>query len=112
MESNLYTAVSLIPLLFLLVGLTVTVSIDPYISRNHHRVMLLIIALSIVLIAQNVLDETGFTPQSNDIELGNTLSQGETIEELEQELRICEESEDYEQAAEIQKKIEHLKGNQ
>ena len=57
MESNLYTAVSLIPLLFLLVGLTVTVSIDPYISRNYRRVMLLIIALSIVLIAQNVLDE-------------------------------------------------------
>ena len=57
MESNLYTAVSLIPLLILLVGLTVTVSIDPYISRNYRRVMLLIIALSIVLIMQNVLDE-------------------------------------------------------
>ena len=57
MESNLYTAVSLIPLLFLLVGLTVTVSIDPYISRNHRRVMLLIIALSVVLIMQNMLDE-------------------------------------------------------
>ena len=57
MKETLYTAVSLIPLLFLLVGLTVTVSIDPYISRNHRRVMLLIIALSIVLIMQNVLDE-------------------------------------------------------
>ena len=57
MKSNLYTAASLIPLVFLMVGLTVTVSIDPYISRNHRRVMLLIIALSIVLITQNVLEE-------------------------------------------------------
>ena len=59
--------------------------------------------------AENVLQETGFTPQSNDIELGNTLSASETIEELEEELRMCEENEDYERAADIMKKIERLK---
>ncbi|MBP5189609.1 MAG: bifunctional nuclease family protein [Bacteroidales bacterium] len=61
--------------------------------------------------AQTVLDETGFTPQNNDIELGNTLSKGETLEELEEELHICEENEDYERADEILKKIEKLKNS-
>lgn len=56
-----------------------------------------------------VLEETGFTPQHNDIDLGATLSGGETIEELEEELHRCEENEDYERAAEIMKKIENLK---
>lgn len=51
------TLALLIPLLFLLVGLTVTVALDPYISRKHHNVMLIIIALSIVLIGQNLLSD-------------------------------------------------------
>lgn len=59
--------------------------------------------------AEGVLEETGFTPQHNDIDLGTTLSGGETIEELEAELHQCEENEDYERAAEIMKKIENLK---
>ena len=57
MEWNVNTAALLIPLLFLLVGLTVTVVLDPYISRKHHNVMLIIIALSIVLIGQNLLSD-------------------------------------------------------
>ncbi len=59
--------------------------------------------------AESVLEDTGFTPQHNDIDLGTTLSGGESIEELEEELRLCEENEDYERAAEIMKKIEKLK---
>lgn len=59
--------------------------------------------------ADKVIEETGFTPQHNDLELGTTLSGGQNIEELEQELRRCEEDEDYERAAEIMKKIENLK---
>ena len=60
--------------------------------------------------AETVLEETGFTPQDNDIELGNQLSGNKTIEELEEDLRICEENEDYEQAEEIMKKIEKMRG--
>ena len=59
--------------------------------------------------ADKVIEETGFTPQHNDIGLGTTLSGGEDIDELEEELRRCEEDEDYERAAEIMKKIEKLK---
>ena len=51
---NLNTAALLIPLLFLLVGLAITVVIDPYISRKHRRVMGVIIVLSFILIAQNI----------------------------------------------------------
>ena len=45
------TAALLIPMLFLLIGLAVTMLIDPYISRKHRVVMLIIIALSAFLIA-------------------------------------------------------------
>ncbi|MBR3958781.1 MAG: bifunctional nuclease family protein [Bacteroidales bacterium] len=61
--------------------------------------------------AKSVLQETGFTPQSNDIDLGNTLSSSESIESLEEELQRCEEIENYERAAEIMKEIERLKKN-
>jgi protein-arginine kinase activator protein McsA len=61
--------------------------------------------------AKSVLQETGFTPQSNDIDLGNTLSSSESIESLEEELQRCEENENYERAAEIMKEIERLKKN-
>ena len=39
---------------------------------------------------------------------GRTEGAGEEVEELEKELRRCEEEENYERAAEIQKKIERL----
>ena len=51
---NLNTVALLVPLLFLLIGLTITVVIDPYISRKHRRVMGVIIVLSFILIAQNI----------------------------------------------------------
>ena len=54
---NLNTVALLVPLLFLLVGLTITVVTDPYISRKHRRVMGVIIVLSFVLIAQNLLED-------------------------------------------------------
>ena len=59
--------------------------------------------------ATAVLDETGFTPHSDDLKLGNTLSQGDTLEDLEAELHRCEEREDYERAAEIMEKIKKIK---
>ena len=41
------------PLLLLLLGLGFTVVIDPYIRREHRRVMLVIAALCLTLVAQN-----------------------------------------------------------
>ncbi len=83
---------------------------DKEIDARASDAVVLALHLSVdIEMAQTVLDETGFTPQNNDIELGTTLSQGESIEELEEELRICEEKEDYERAEEIMKKIEKLK---
>ena len=54
---NLNTAAQLIPLLFLLIGLTITVVIDPYISRKHRRVMEIIIVLSFTLMIQNIWED-------------------------------------------------------
>ena len=54
---NANTLALLLPLLFLLTGLSVTVAIDPYISRKHRAVMWIIIALSVALIIQNVWED-------------------------------------------------------
>ena len=54
---NLNTVALLVPLLFLLTGLTITVMIDPYISRRNRIIMLVILALSVTLIAQNLLED-------------------------------------------------------
>ena len=42
------------PLLLLLIGLSFTVLIDPYLKKNNRRVMLAVIALCFVLIVQNL----------------------------------------------------------
>ena len=54
---NLNTVALLVPLLFLLIGLTFTVMIDPYISRRNRIIILVILALSVTLIAQNLLED-------------------------------------------------------
>lgn len=56
MTVNYNTLVAIAPLLLLLIGLSITVMIDPYIRREHRRVMLIIAALLVTLVAQNVLD--------------------------------------------------------
>lgn len=55
MTWNLNTVSLLVPLCFMLIGLTITVLIDPYISRKHRWVMGIILFLSAVLIEQNLL---------------------------------------------------------
>lgn len=55
---NPNTVTMLFPLCFLLLGLTFTVMVDPYISRKHRNIMLIIIALSVILIVQNLLEDT------------------------------------------------------
>ena len=59
--------------------------------------------------AEEVLKDTGFTPQENDLAIGNPLSGGDNLEDLEAELKRLEENEEYEKAAEVMKKIEILK---
>lgn len=56
MTMDIGTIAVLAPLLLLLFGLTFTVVIDPYIRREHRRTMLLVAALCLTLIVQNVWD--------------------------------------------------------
>ena len=56
MVLDIYTLTILIPLCFLLIGLTITVMLDPYISKKHRRIMINIIVLSVLLIAQNIIE--------------------------------------------------------
>ena len=70
---NITTLSILAPLLLLLLGLGVTVVIDPYIQRQNRRIMLVIVALCLSLIAQNLWENELFVSRS-DWELKNILS--------------------------------------
>ena len=54
MTINIGTLAVLFSLLLLLSGLTFTVVIDPYIRREHRRIMLIIVVLCLALIVQNL----------------------------------------------------------
>lgn len=51
-----YGILLLAPVVLELVGLCFVVWVDPYISRRHRQVMLIIVALNFCLIAQNVIE--------------------------------------------------------
>ncbi len=74
-------------------------------SRSSDAITLALLYDCPIMMAEEVIEETGVKMESANI---NTQS----MEELEAELQKCEEQEDYERAAEIQKKIEELKRNQ
>ncbi|MBP5548116.1 MAG: bifunctional nuclease family protein [Bacteroidales bacterium] len=76
-------------------------------SRASDAVVLALHQSVDIEISQQVIMDTGFTPQDDDINISDTLE--ESIESLEEELRQCEENEDYERAAEIMDKIKKLK---
>ncbi len=59
--------------LLLLLGLGFIAAIDPYIRRAQRRVMLVIAALSLTLVAQNILEDSFFVNRSN-LALKNLLS--------------------------------------
>jgi len=63
-----------------------------------------------ITMADSVLREVGFTPQDDDEPMGESVSAADSVEDLEEELRRCEENEEYERAEEIMKKIRLLKG--
>lgn len=65
MTMNINLLAVLFPLLFLLLGLGFTVGIDPYIRREQRRIMLIIAALSLSLIAQNLWENMLFVNRSH-----------------------------------------------
>ena len=67
------TLAVLFPLLFLLLGLGFTVGIDSYIQRRQRLIMLIIVALSLSLIGQNMWENALFIHRSN-LALKNILS--------------------------------------
>ena len=60
MSLDFGTFAVLFPLLLLLFGLGFTVTIDPYIRREHRRIMLIIVVLCLSLIVQNLWENALF----------------------------------------------------
>ncbi|MBQ9588290.1 MAG: bifunctional nuclease family protein [Bacteroidales bacterium] len=75
-------------------------------ARASDAVVLALHLSADIEMAEQVLRDTSFTPQDDGLRINQSLEKEETIEELQEKLRQCEENEDYEQAAEILKKIE------
>ena len=73
MTMDLGTLAILFPMLFLLLGLGVTVVIDPYIQQKQRRIMLLIVVLCLSLIVQNLWENELFVSHSH-LALKNLLS--------------------------------------
>lgn len=84
-------------------------------SRTSDAIVLALMQGCPIMMAQNVLDETSMEPGALEDNLPKNKAQlpnpDETLDQLEALLRQCEENEDYEQAAEIMKRINRKKGN-
>lgn len=77
----------------------------PFDSRSSDAITLALLADCPIMMEESVIEETGVRMEGDSI-----MVKGEnTLEELEAELRRCEENEEYERAAEIQQQIEKLK---
>lgn len=80
-------------------------------SRASDAITMALLLQCPIMVADEVLEETGVKMDNQSPFIADSPNSKQTITKLEEELRLCEEREDYEQAAEIQKKIEQLKGN-
>lgn len=79
--------------------------------RASDAVVLALLNQCAIMMDINVLNDTCMDPGAIEGNLPrNKTVVDESLEELEARLRKCEENEDYEQAAEIMKLIERLKG--
>ena len=74
-------------------------------SRSSDAITLALLSDCPIMMAESVIEETGVKMDTGNGKMENESS----VEELEEELKKCEESEEYERAAEIQKRIEELK---
>ena len=81
-------------------------------SRTSDAITLALHCNCPILIADDVLDETGVKMENTATLFSDSDDPKHQIARLEEDLRLCEEREDYEQAAEIQKQIDRLKGKQ
>ena len=78
-------------------------------SRPTDAVTLALLTGCKIMVNDKVIDEAGVRSE-HDVQWTTEPSEGSrSIEELEAELRRCEENEEYERAAEIQKQIDELK---
>lgn len=76
-------------------------------SRTSDAIVLALLKGCPIMVAEQVIEETGV--KSSEFGVRSPESSAQTLEALEAELRRCEEREDYERAAEIQRQIEKLK---
>lgn len=79
-------------------------------SRTSDAITLALLCDCPIMAAEEVLEETG-VKMDNPTFSSTPDNPEEELARLEQELRDCEEKEEYERAAEIQLKIEKLKNN-
>ncbi len=81
-------------------------------SRTSDAIVLAIMHHCDILMKLNVLEETYMEPNALTDNLprqGGTPAHNDTLEDLEHQLKECEANEDYEQAAEILKRINQMK---
>ena len=79
-------------------------------SRTSDAITLALLSGCPIMMADEVLEETGVRMESaREMPPRTKDSAAAGIDDLEEELRRCEEREEYERAAEIQKQIEKLK---
>lgn len=84
-------------------------------SRTSDAIVLAVMQHCDILMDLNVLEETSMNPNALTDNLpahADAAQRTATLEELEQQLRDCEANEDYEQAAEIMKRINQMKRNE
>lgn len=81
-------------------------------SRTSDAIVLALMQQCEILISESVLEETSMEPGALEDNLPQNKAkapeQQDTVEQLEKQLRQCEENEDYEQAAKIMEKIKQL----
>lgn len=70
-------------------------------SRPSDAISLALLSDCPIMMAESVIEETGVRMENEN----EKMKDGNSIEELEAELRRCEENEEYERAAEIQKML-------
>ena len=78
-------------------------------SRSSDAITLALLADKPVMMAEEVIEETGIKMGNEKLRIKN---EELNIGELEEELKRCEENEEYERAAEIQAEIERLRNNE
>ena len=75
-------------------------------SRATDAITLALLSDCPIMMDENVIEETGVKMNNEEFRMKN---EELSVEKLEEELKRCEENEEYERAAEIQKEIEKLR---